>query len=514
MDTLSIKTYIKPMLGKSTNTKLLTSVLAVGAVIWLYYCIRILILGLSTFGINTYGATWGILVVNTIHIIGISHVGIAISASVRILKLNQYRNIARIAEFVTLIALIMAVINLLLHVGRPERFIIDVFLYGKWHSPMIWSMTVFILYFLTSFVYLYLSIRRDLWTMLSVAPKYKNLYRFLALGYQNTPNEYKRHDKVLFWLALCLIPIMISVHSVYGLLFGMISAKVGWYNPLQAPYFVLGAIVSGFSAIIAIAAILRRLYDWKSLLPDRIFQVFSIVLAFVVFLYLYFMLSEHITAQYLPKTGERAVSDALLTGRFSVLFWITTIVGLVLPLGYVVVKTLRKTEINIGMLAGAAILINVALWLKRYLLVVPTQYEPHLLTARPLIEYIPTHTEWIVVLGSYIAATLVFMWLMRLLPIIEFPVDSNIDTDSLPTVKSPSRRIVTWLSLFLGLAMIFWGVVARESDYAPVKWLMGIIFLLIIPLSNCLITDRKLVQSDDEATLQLNNRKGAGENNE
>jgi molybdopterin-containing oxidoreductase family membrane subunit len=154
MNILSLQGYIEPIAGKKKAANILVVLFALAAAYWFYHCLLILSEGLSTLGIDTYGATWGILVANAVHIIGISHVGIAISAVVRVLRLEQYRNIARTAEIVTLIALIMAFINICLHVGRPDRFIVNVILYGKWHSPLVWSMTVFTLYFLTSSVYL------------------------------------------------------------------------------------------------------------------------------------------------------------------------------------------------------------------------------------------------------------------------------------------------------------------------------------------------------------------------
>ncbi|MDH4033361.1 MAG: polysulfide reductase NrfD, partial [candidate division Zixibacteria bacterium] len=332
MKALSLETHIKPIVGKYRGSNIVSIMLTACAAYWLYHCWRILSEGLTTLGIDTYSATWGVLVANTVHIIGISHVGIAISAAVRVLHLDRYRNIARLAELVTVIALVMAVANLLLHVGRPDRFILNVVLYGKWHSPMVWSMTVFTTYFLASSVYLYLSMRRDLWSMSNITDRFGKLYRFLTFGYTDSSDQRARHERTLFWMALILIPIMVSVHSVYGLLFGMISAQAGWYNPLQAPYFVLGAIVSGFSAIIVIAALLRKTFAWQQLLTDQLFKAFGAFLTFVVFLYLYFILSEQLTSQYLPMESERAVSDSLLTGRFAVSFWTATSLGLILPL--------------------------------------------------------------------------------------------------------------------------------------------------------------------------------------
>jgi molybdopterin-containing oxidoreductase family membrane subunit len=475
--------------------KTLGILLAAGAAYWLYHCIRILSVGLTTLGIDTYGATWGILVANAVHIIGISHVGIAISASVRVLRLDQYRNVARVAEIVTLISLIIAVINLLLHVGRPERFIVNVFLYGKWHSPLVWSMTSFTLYFLASSAYLYLSMRRDLWVMGKMAPRWRGFYRALSLGYRDSPDESERHERALYWMALCLIPIMLSVHSVYGLLFGMLSAKAGWYNPLQAPYFVLGAIVSGFSAIIFIAALLRRLYSWQNLLTDRLFRVLGIFLAFTVFLYLYFILSEHLTAQYLPMTTENAVSDSLLSGRFSALFWTTAVVGLMMPFVYLLVQGTRRNFTHVGLTATAALLVNVALWLKRYLFVVPSQFHPQLSPARPPVEYVPTHTEWTAALGSYVAGALALAILLRFLPMFELPISGETTCSEGGSSRAPARRLVMLVSLLVGLSMIFWGVVSRHYDLAPVKWLIGLALLVAIPIENCLIGNRPPVES-------------------
>jgi molybdopterin-containing oxidoreductase family membrane subunit len=487
----TLQTRVRPIVEPGLASGVVTFLLAGGTVYWLRHCIRILTEGLGTLGIDTYGATWGILVANTVHIVGISHVGIAISAAVRVLRLDAYRNIARTAEIVTLLALGLAVVNLMLHVGRPVRFLTNVYLYGRWHSPMVWSMTVFTLYFLASSAYLYLSMRRDLSVMAEAAPRFRGFYRALSLGYRDTPGERERHERTLFWLALALLPIMISVHSVYGLLFGMISARAGWYNPLQAPYFVLGAVVSGFSAIVAIAALLRRAYGWRTLLPDRLFRVFGIFLAFVVFLYLYFMLSEHLTAQYLPPTAEQGVSSSLLTGRFSAVFWATTVAGLVLPFLFLFVQGVRRNGVHVGGTAAAALLVNVGLWIKRSLLVVPSQYHPHLAPARPPVPYVPTHTEWVAALGSYVAAAFAFVLLLRLVPLFELPGTGRTTPTETKRRRPAARQAVLLLTLAAGATMILWGVMTRDGDFAPLKWLLGITLLVALPVESCLIGDRR-----------------------
>jgi molybdopterin-containing oxidoreductase family membrane subunit len=489
METMSGRLSLKPIEEKRFGFYLLGILLTCLTIYWLYHCARLLIEGHLILGTDSYGATWGITVTNIVHIIGISHVGIAISATVRVLNLRQYSKVARIAEFVTLIALITAVINIGLDVGRPDRFITETLIHGKWYTPMVWSMTVIILYFLASSTYLYLSLRRDLWSLSASNLRFRRFYKIMAFGYEDTVEERDRHDHTLFWLAISLIPIMISVHSVYGLFFGLLPAKAGWFNPLQAPYFVLGAIVSGFSAIIVVAAFLRWAYSWGELLPDRTFRVFGSFLAFVVFLYLYFIASEQLTIQYSSLPAEKAVSSSLLFGDFSNLFWMTTLIGLILPFIILFIQGIKKGAINIGLTAVAALFINVAMWLKRYLIVVPAQYNFHLPLPRDVGPYVPSYTELVVTFGSYAFAVLVFLVLLKLVPLVEMPLKSGKESTVERRNRSFARGLTMLLTLFAGVSMIVWGILTLEYDYAPVKWLIGLLLLTMIPLEKCLIKD-------------------------
>ncbi len=480
---------LRPLEQSGFGANILTIILGAGALVWIYSCGRIITDGPLALGINTFGAVWGILVVNTVHLIGISHVGIAVSAAVRLLRLERWRPLARMAEVVTIIALLLAAVNLLLHVGRPERFLINPFLYGRWHSPQVWSLSVFALYFMASAVYLYLSMRRDLALMARLAPRFNRIYRWLAWGYRDTPQLQRRHERTLFWLALCLLPIMVAVHSVYGLLFGTISAQAGWYNPLQAPYFVLGAVVSGFSMITVVAALLRRAYAWEEMLTDDLLHRMGGFLAFVVFLYLYFIVSEHLTGQYLPTGPDNAVSSALLFGRFFGLFWVSTALGLFLPLAYLLFQTVTGKPVRVGLIAAAALLINLAMWIKRYLLIVSAQLIHPLSTPRPELDYLPTPTEWIATMGTYLVGALVFVVLLRLFPLMELPATYS-PTASPGAVKRAglsARRVAMLLALTAGVTMLLWGIWSRDGDFAPPKWLAGFALLVAIPPLSCLM---------------------------
>lgn len=456
------------------------------------------------------GAIWGIIVANIINLIGISHVGIAISAVVRVMNLERYKPLARIAELVTLVALTTAVVNIGLDVGRPDRFIINVLYYGRWRSPFVWSMTVITTYFLASSVYLYLAMRRDLALCAQELPRWSGLYRLLALGYSDTEAERKAHERTLWWLAVIILPIMVSVHSVYGYIFGLQAGRPGWYNPFQAPYFVLGAIVSGFSAIVIIAAALRRIYHWEELLPPRMFKGLGIFLGFVTLLYMYFMFSEYLTLQYAAPSAERAVSGELLRGGYAWLFWPTFIFGMFVPFWVLFVQGVNPRISSIALTLTAAVPINIAMWIWRYLIVVPSFYHPYL--PYKVVPYQPSAIEWNLMLGSYAFAALLYTASVKLLPVLEFPLEHRLVATGVPALGFAmpllvKRSLVLSTSL-LGIALIALGVASREGHPPPflgvtlaaygshtwehvfpasLIWVLGIVLLVTIPLQICLI---------------------------
>lgn len=487
MDTTYTGQILNPITEKNRTLQLVGGILAAVAVYWIFACVQFLIQGHTTLGTSSYGAAWGLAVANIVHIIGISHVGIAISATVRVLGLDRYRNIARLAEVVTLISLVIAVINIALDVGRPDRFLLNTLLHGRWHAPMVWSATVISLYFVASGVYLYLSMRRDLWLLSTMDLKLSRMFGHCSLGYRDTAAERRRHEHTLFWLALLLVPIMVSVHSVYGLFFGLLSAKAGWYNPLQAPYFVLGAVVSGFSALIVLAALLRHLYRWQDLIDNRIFRTLGAVLAFVVFLYLYFVASEHLTAQYAGPPADQAVSETLVAGRFAAVFWSTVIGGLVVPFAVLFVQSIRRGPVRVGWIAAAAAVINLAMLLKRVLLVIPSQQYSRLPLPRPEVGYLPTPIELTVTFGTYAIGGLLLITVLRLVPVIELPMTPTAATAAEPRGATFVRGSIIALTVTVAIALIAWGVVTRDLDLAPVKWISGLILLAAVPLERCII---------------------------
>lgn len=488
--------YLRPLLRTSWKAYLLLATTLAGAC-WYFYGAFIyqFFHGHQVTGQGTHGAMWGTIVANIVQLIGVSHVGIAISATVRILRLKRYQQLARIAEFVTLVSLTAAVSNIAGDVGRPDRFIYNVVMNGNYTAPFVWSATVITNYLVGSCVYLYLAMRRDIYICSRVLNRRRWLYRILALGYTDTPEERENLERAVWWCAVIILPIMVSVHSVYGWVFGLQSGRPGWFNPFQAPYFVLGAIVTGFSGVVAVVAIIRRIYHWEQFFSNRVFKGLGVFLGFVTLLYLYFLFSEMLTGVYASPEAERGVFHDLLLGRFSKIVWIATIGGMIVPFWILFIQGANPKIRSAGIVVVAAVPIFFAMWCWRYLITVPSFFHPHI--PYRLAEYTPTIFDWSLVVSTYCFAVFFYTALVKLMPILELPehfVPARPVRPFRISLLNRRRwgilkRITIFLTLAAGISLIAYGIHSRSDVLtpAPAIWISGILCLWTIPMQVCLI---------------------------
>lgn len=371
------------------------------------------------------GAVWGVYAAIIVFFIGISHVGIGVSAATRLLNLDYLKPLARIAELLTLFCLPGAVLMIALDIGTPERFILNVMRYGRITAPFVWSATVISVYLFASIIYLYLSMRRDLSLAADLVPRWGRFYKLLALGYTDTHEERELHERTLWWLALVLIPIMVSVHSVYGFVFGLHGGRPGWFNPFMAPFFVLGAIINGFATLIVVVTIIRKVYKWEQFLSLQAIRNLGRFLCWMTLIYIYFSVSEYITYAYTPLAGEAYVIQTVLVGEFSIIFW-PAMAALIL--GFFILflnQTVFSGQFNIWITVAGATLINIVLFVTRYLIVIPSQLRP--LLPFPSGAYTPTLYEWgafLGVAGFVFGAYIVFL---KIFPVIEFPLPDEVE---------------------------------------------------------------------------------------
>lgn len=491
-----VAVYVRPLLRTSWKTWAVLVLSAAGAAWYFYGAFHYQFFhGHQVTGQGTQGAMWGTIVANVVQLIGVSHVGIAISATVRILRLERYRQLARLAELVTLVSLTAAVSNIAGDVGRPDRFIYNVVMNGNFTGPFVWSATVITNYLVGSLVYLYLAMRRDLYLCSRILPRRRWLYRILALGYADTPEERENHERTVFWCAVVILPIMVSVHSVYGFVFGLQPGRPGWFSPFQAPYFVLGAIVTGFSGIVVIAAGIRRVYGWAEIFPARMFKGLGIFLGFVTLLYLYFLFSEVLTGVYASPEAERELFHDLLLGQFAPIVWPATVGGMILPFWILFVQGGPARTSRVGVVVLAAAPIFLAMWCWRYLITVPSFFHPHL--PYRLVEYRPTLFDWSLVLATYAFATFFYVVLVKVLPILELPEDfvpeRPVRAPRIPARRRAALGVVKRLTIATtvaaGVALIAYGISTRHDVRvpSPAIWISGILCLWTVPLQACLI---------------------------
>lgn len=388
-------------------------IVLIGTIAWFGYAWWTqLTYGLGVTGMNR-PVYWGLYIANFIFLGGIGHTGIAISAVIRLRKLEAYRPITRIAESLTVVSTIIALINIVFDLGRPDRML-NMFIYYAERvaqSPFIWDLTAVSIFLALSLIYLYLEMREDIAICAEKVPKRRRLYRILSKWY--TPGERERIDRVLWWLAIIILPVLVIAESIVAYFMGLMVSQAGWYNPFFAPYFVTAAIASGIATVIVIAWLVRRLFNWDEYIKPEIFKGLGTALSILVLIYLYFMVSEQITIRYAGPVAERIVSEALLLGEFAWLYWSVVVLGLIVPFLILLVPKTR----TIGGTVIASILIVAGLWIKRLLIVVPPLTRPRL--PYPWGVYTPTWEEWSLILGSYAIGILIYAIFAKLFPIVE-----------------------------------------------------------------------------------------------
>lgn len=366
------------------------------------------------------GATWGLYVVFVVYFVGVSFAGITIAALIRLFDLEQLRPISRMAELLTVIALILGALSVMVDVGQPLRALINLPRYGRPMSPFFGTFTLVISgYLFASLVYLYLAGRRDaaLCAERSQGALGK-FYRLWAAGYRDTSAERERHERATFWLALAILPLLVTAHSTLGVVFGLQIGRAGWYSALQAPGFVILAGVSGIGHLIVIAAIFRWLLGERDRLNLKLFQWLANILMVLIVTYLYFMVVEWLTMSYEPHHHEARVSAAILKGEYAPVFWVS-VASLVVPFVMLFLQFLTG-QYRVGVTVLSGVLVNLAAIGKRYLLVVPSQTHG-MLFPYGVGFYAPSWVEVSVILGLLGFGALLYTLFVKVFPIMEIP---------------------------------------------------------------------------------------------
>lgn len=336
---------------------------------------------------------WGVYIVNFIFFMGISYAGALISGTLHLFHAGWRKPIIRMAEFITIISLLIGPCFIMLCVGRLDR-LPNLIIFGRIQSPITWDVIAISTDIIGCILFLYLALLRDLGKMrdfaeLKVPAWQKKMYKILALGYTGTPEQQIRLKKATDIMAGMVIAIAIIVYSVLAWIFS-VTLQPGWHSTIFGPYFVIAAVYSGTGVLILAMYAFRKVYHLEEHITLKHFVNVGVIMLVLAAFFGYFTFSEYLTKWYgSEKNDEQLIK--ILFDEYYLMFILSNYVGVLVPLivvGFRKLRTIRNITI-------AAVVVVIALWLNRYLIVVPTLESPYL----PIQDY---RSEWVIYSATWV----------------------------------------------------------------------------------------------------------------
>ncbi len=409
----------------------LVGIILFGGFAWILQLRR----GLGITGLNQ-PVFWGFYITNFVFFIGISHAGTLISAILRLARAEWRRAITRSAEVITVLVLFFGVFNIVTDLGRPDRML-KVFLNGKLNSPLLWDVMSISVYLTASAVYLYLPLIPDIALMRDKLKSQKKrfLYGLLALKWSGTKKQWRVLEKAIAIMAVFVIPVAVSVHTVVSYVFAM-TIQPMWHSTIFGPYFVTGAIFSGIAALIIAMYFIRRSYRLEAYLKSVHFNNLGLLLLVMSLLWFYFTFTENLTAFYGAEPAHLTVFRAKFSGPYAPYFWTMVACCFVIPL---VILANKKTR-TISGTTIASVFVIIGMWLERFTIVLPTLINPRLPYQRGI--YHPTWIEFAVTLACFATFILLYILFTKFFPIISI---WEIKEGREVGIKETQERIRTYL---------------------------------------------------------------------
>lgn len=416
--------------------------------------------------------SWGLYITNFVFFIGISHAGTLISAILRVTDCGWRRPITRMAEAITVFALCIGAPMVIIDLGRPDR-LLNLFRYGRIQSPIVWDVLSVSTYLTGCLLYFYIPMIPDL-GMLAERPGLSRwrhrLYSKLSLGWKGTEEQKHLLEKAISVMAVMIIPLAVSVHTVVSWIFAM-TMRPGWDSSIFGPYFVIGAIYSGTAAVIFSMGWLRKIFHFEEYVQPKHFRNLGLLLLAFALLYLYFNINEYLTVGYKLEGRDRELLQALFVGQYAMAFWTVQSVGVFLPilLMLAVLALRRNQQFVIPGVVLASGLVIIGAWAKRYLIVIPTLQTPFLPAQRLPWEwthYRPTWVEWSITTAAVAGFLLIYTLLVKTFPIIsiwetrqdEPPEPAEVAADPWAASRQWWRRSrVTAIGLLLAFLLLACG---------------------------------------------------------
>ena len=383
-----------------------------GSVTWL------LTYGTGIWGINV-PAAWGFAIINFVWWIGIGHAGTLISAILLLLHQRWRTSINRFAEAMTIFAVMCAGVFPLLHMGRPWLaywlfpFPNNFAMWPQFRSPLAWDVFAVSTYFTVSVIFWYVGLIPDFATLRDSSPTkiQKWIYGMLSMGWRGSAYHWRRYEKVYLILAGISTPLVFSVHSIVSFDFAVAIVPL-WHATIFPPFFVIGAIFSGFAMVLVLAIPLRKWYHLEDFITDWHIDNCAKVMLGTGMLVSYGYFSECWMAWYSHSEYEWGTSlQRMWSGPYWWSYWALITCNFIVPQ----VLWVKKWRMNMGILFAVSIVALVGMWFERYVIVITLtrEYLPSMWG-----RYAPTIWDWLLYAGTFGMFFTFFMLFVRYVPMI------------------------------------------------------------------------------------------------
>ncbi len=366
---------------------------------------------------------WAVYITNFVFWIGIAHSGTLISAVLFLFRARWRTAVARASEAMTVFAIMTAALFPIIHLGRPWLFYWLIpypnqrQLWVNFRSPLIWDVFAITTYLTVSVLFLYLGLVPDVAAARDRIRDWRRpLYRALALGWRGTDWQWRHFNSLYGFFAALATPLVVSVHSIVSWDFAM-SILPGWHSTIFAPYFVAGAILSGLAMIMTLLIPMRKLLGLQEYITVHHFENLAKLIISTSLIVSYAYVVEFFMAWYSQNPFEIGTFADRATGLYAPLFWTVVVCNSIVPLALF----WKSVRTNLTLLFAIGILINVGMWLERYVIIVSALahgFDPAEWTGL----YQPTWVEAAITVGA-----LAWFFLFFLLFVKNFPAVSMTD---------------------------------------------------------------------------------------
>jgi molybdopterin-containing oxidoreductase family membrane subunit len=375
--------------------------------------------GIGTWGLNrTVG--WAFDITNFVFWVGIGHAGTLISAILFLFRQQWRTSINRAAEAMTLFAVMCAGLFPIIHMGRPWlAFWATPYpntrgsLWTNFRSPLLWDVFAISTYFIVSLTFWYVGLIPDLATMRDRAktPARRMIFSILSLGWSGANRDWSRYETVYLLLAGLSTPLVVSVHTIVSMDFAT-SVIPGWHATIFPPYFVVGAVFSGFAMVLTLMIIARKVMGYEEYITKRHLEAMTKVVLTTGMIVGLAYATEFFVAWYSGNPFERYVFINRALGPYRWAYWTMVSCNVITPQFF----WFKKCRQNVPLIFVLSLAVNVGMWFERFVIIVTSLHRDYLPSSWAM--YKPTFIEIATLMGSFGLFFTCFLIFCRLLPMI------------------------------------------------------------------------------------------------